>query len=275
MSKDLINQEETEKLPYCSENFNSLFEHIKIQTNNLCTRKCPYCYYGNKVDLSISNQFLPSDYVYKVVDELAELGYSGRLGFFEINEPLTDKRIYNFIEYASKKLPSAWQMLITNGDLLTLESLRRLFEAGLKKLYISIYDQEALSRLVALREMNPLYFLDVEFMNFTNEIFIDNRGGSLDNYELSEKLKQSVSRPCERVYKIMYVRPSGNVVSCASDFYEANILGNVSNQSLKEIWFGNKYKELRKELDNGNRDYSTLCAKCNYGGKGGFFNKVK
>ncbi len=93
MSKDLITQKQVNSLPYKAEKFNTLFEHIKIQTNNICTRMCPFCYFGNKIDPRVSGQILKTDVVYQLIDELAALGYSGRLSFFEINEPLTDARI--------------------------------------------------------------------------------------------------------------------------------------------------------------------------------------
>ena len=47
-------------------------------------------------------------------------------------------------------------------------------------------------------------------------------------------------------------------------------MGNVKNNSILEIWHGNKFKELRKNLIEGNRKSSPICSKCDFFG----INKV-
>lgn len=250
-----------------------LFEHIKIQTNNTCTRKCPYCYFGNIKD-KYQNNVLSSDVFYKMIDELASINYDGRIGLFEINEPLTDPRIFDFVGYVSKKIPKAWNMLISNGDLLNVENLEKLVVAKLDQLCISVYDQKTMDKLMQIKEVRPDLFKIVEVMNFINGNFIDNRGGNID-YKDAPNTKDYLHNPCERIHKLLYVRPNGNVVSCFSDFYEVNVLGNVYQDTLQNIWFGEKFTNFRKELDNGRRQISHLCTNCNYPGKGGFFKKYK
>jgi len=250
-----------------------LFEHIKIQTNNTCTRKCSYCYFGN-IKGTYENNILSDKIVYKMIDELASINYNGRIGLFEINEPLTDPRIFNFVSYVSKKIPKAWNMLISNGDLLNEKNLEEFNIAKLDQLCISVYDKKTLDKLNLIKKNRPDLFEIVEVMNFINGSFIDNRGGNID-YKDAPHTKDYIHNSCERVHKLLYVRPNGNVVSCFSDFYEVNILGNVYQNTLQDIWFGKKFSEFRRELNTGNRRTSALCAKCNYPGKGGFFRKYK
>lgn len=250
-----------------------LFEHIKIQTNNTCTRKCSYCYFGN-IRESYQNHVLSSGVFYKMIDELASINYDGRIGLFEINEPLTDLRIFDFVAYVSQKIPKSWNMLISNGDLLNEENLEKLNAAKLDQLCISVYDQKTLDKLNQLETTRPDLFKIVEVMNFINGNFIDNRGGNID-YKDAPNTTYYIHNPCERIHKLLYVRPNGNVVSCFSDFYEVNILGNVYQNTLQEIWFGEMFAKFREELDKGDRAVSTLCTKCNYPGVGGFFKKYK
>lgn len=273
MSENIIKQKNVSKLDYKSESFSDLFSHIKIQTNNVCTRKCNFCYYGNKLDEKLDADVLSSEVVYKVLDELSELKFDGRLSFFEINEPLTDKRIFDFIAYAKKKIPLAWQMLITNGDLLTSDIINNLFSSGLNKLYISVYDSKSMEKISKTVGENIENNKNIEIMDLRSEKFVDNRGGHLDNYNEADKIDKFLIAPCEKLYKIMNIRPSGNVVSCSADFYEDNILGNIYEEGVKEIWFGEKYRNFRKHLDNCERDFSSLCLKCNYKGSGGYFSK--
>lgn len=126
---------------------------------------------------------------------------------------------------------------------------------------------------MSLKKQYPLLFKKVCFMNLIKEFFIDNRGGNIKKYKKADVLKESYKLPCEKVYKILNIKPSGKVVSCSADFYEVNILGNVFYQSVKEIWLGKDFKKFRKSLDSGDRNFSKLCKKCNYLGSGGYFIK--
>jgi MoaA/NifB/PqqE/SkfB family radical SAM enzyme len=62
---------------------------------------------------------MPEEYFKKCIDELAEYCYKGIVGLWINNEPLLDKRIVKFVEYAAKRLPEADVKIITNGLLLT------------------------------------------------------------------------------------------------------------------------------------------------------------
>ena len=55
-------------------------------------------------------------------------------------EPLLDKKIYSSISNARKYLPKSQIEIITNGDVLNLERLKKLFKSGLSTLLISVYD---------------------------------------------------------------------------------------------------------------------------------------
>lgn len=251
-----------------------LFEHVKIQTNNICTRKCPYCYFGQIDKNKYQNSALTSEVVYRLLDELSALNFTGRVGLFEINEPLSDSRIYDFATYASKKIPLAWHMLITNGDLLTINNLKKLITAGLDQLCISVYDIKTLNRLTSFKETVPHLFNKVEIMDLINGNFPDNRGGNI-KYRDCQKINAPLSISCERIEKMICIRPTGQVVSCPGDFFEQNSMGSVYQKSLCDIWYSDQFEVFRKEIRKGNRSISPLCSKCNYPGSGGFFKNKK
>ena len=115
-----------------------LFDHILIQTNNRCTKKCSFCWYGMK-GVDIPDDEMPQWLFYKIIDDLAGINYSGRVSLFEMNEPLTDPRIFEWVRYVNKKIPKSWQMLVTNGDLLTEDKAIKFFESGVDYLNISSY----------------------------------------------------------------------------------------------------------------------------------------
>ena len=77
---------------------------------------------------------------WKIFSELSELKYKGMVIYSGYVEPLLHKRIYQNIAQARKFLPEAQIEIITNGDVLNKDRLRKLFEAGLSTLLISVYD---------------------------------------------------------------------------------------------------------------------------------------
>jgi len=251
-----------------------LFEHVKIQTNNLCTRGCPYCFYGTDKSSNRKTTSLSEKVVLKMIGELSDLKFSGRLGFYEINEPLTDPRMVNFVEVAVKKIPSAWHMLTTNGDLLTERILKKLINAGINQICVSVYDDRIKDKINSFLQNDSRVSKIIEVMNLINGPFIDNRGGNI-KYKDAKETDKYQNSPCERICQIICVRPTGKVVSCFSDFYEINVMGDVYMQSLKKIWFGKSFETFRKNLNSGNRKISSLCFLCNYPGSGGFFKSYK
>ena len=59
----------------------------------------------------------------------------------------------------------------------------------------------------------------------------------------------------------------GDVYPCVRyNPYKYNLLGNVKNKSLLELWSSKKRLKLIEEHKKGNRSYSELCAKCDYYG---------
>ena len=246
-----------------------LFEHINIQTNNRCTRRCRFCYYGISRELSpiISMQ---RDLFEKIIDELVELNFSGRISLYEINESLTDPRIFDFLSKAKRKLPHAFHFLITNGDLLDKEKGEKLFKAGLDELWVNCYEEDDLSRnkgIVDYFESNGHKTKLIR--NYKAEEW-DSRAGNVGNY-----YKGKVRAPCELVYKQVIVKPDGKVSICVNDFFDKSLIGDINKQTLKEVWFGQPYEKLRRSLVKKDRSVNELCSLCDYKGYDGFVNKIK
>lgn len=256
--------------------FNKIFEHILIQTNNLCTRKCPFCYFWIQKQKAIPEQ-IASPAVFEIINQLSEINYDGRIWFFDINEPLTDPRIYEFIEYASLKVKKAWIMIITNGDLLTPESFLKLSMAWIDQVMVSVYTDSTMNNVSKLKNLETKFIFDI--MDFRKWTFEDNRWWNIEYLDFStNKIKYNgeyLKNACERVNKIMVIKSSWDVVSCFSDFFKTNIVGNIYKEKLIDIRFWEKFSTLRDNLNNGKRNLYEICRKCNYPGKWWFFKTHK
>ena len=238
-----------------------LFQHVNIQTNNRCTRRCPFCYHG--LVKAITPCFISEELFQKTIQELHDLDFSGRVSLYEMNEPLTDKRIFALLRYTRDYLPQTLLFLATNGDLLTESVGQALFDNGLDLLHVNSYDPAALARNASIvrnlrRQGHRVIHIPQLFK----------RGWRSRAGHLRQHYQSPVKAPCELVYKQIVIKPDGTVCSCSHDFFNQNEMGNVAATSLKAIWFGEKFERLRHRLADGRRSQASLCRQCDYKGYG-------
>ena len=235
-----------------------LFKHILIQTNYKCTRSCAFCHYG--LETPPKNVDMDEGLFYDIIDQLKTIKYSGRIGLFEMNEPLTDKRFFKFLKYTRQNVPKAWLIITTNGDLLDKGKLETLFINGLNHMYLNSYDIKALSRnLTLLNSIHLNLQKKITHINRTYQTDWTSRGGNIEQFR-----KTSIQASCDMVYRVMYIKPTGKVYSCYNDFFDINEMGDLNTQRLLKVWYGKSFVELRDELDIGNRECNQLCSQCDF-----------
>ncbi len=61
----------------------------------------------------------------------------------------------------------------------------------------------------------------------------------------------------------MVVDWNGDVVLCCDDWNHSTILGNLKNQTIEEIWNGEKLRAIRQAHIKGEFYRVPLCAGCN------------
>ncbi|PWT91951.1 MAG: hypothetical protein C5B54_04380, partial [Acidobacteria bacterium] len=69
-------------------------------------------------------------------------------------------------------------------------------------------------------------------------------------------------KPCPLLWYYMSIRWDGRVVPCCRDYDNHEILGDITKESLMDIWNGKRFQMLRAEHLEGNYENSVLCAKC-------------
>jgi MoaA/NifB/PqqE/SkfB family radical SAM enzyme len=65
---------------------------------------------------------------------------------------------------------------------------------------------------------------------------------------------------CQRPYTLTYITSSGNVLSCcfapfghrsAREYHEERVLGNIFQEPIEAIWYGERYRAFRRAFESG------------------------
>lgn len=245
---------------------------IEISDSGTCNRTCSFCPRSD-VNYEDKKEFISKKLHHKIFKELQSLNYKGLIMYSGFNEPLLNKECYANISSAREYLPDAKIELITNGDVLNLTRLQKLFKAGLSTLLISVYDgPEDMIKFRKLCEKAGLqkkqYVIRNRYLPPEKDfgITMSNRGGLMENAEHSIKpLKKSLKQPCTYPSYTFFIDYNGDVLMCSHDWGKKNILGNLNNNSIIDIWTSELSKRTRNGLIEGDRNFSP-CDVCDVKG---------
>jgi AdoMet-dependent heme synthase len=295
-----------------------------------CNLKCSHCYI-NATSEELNGE-LNTDESKRLIDQIAEV--SRPLLILSGGEPLLRNDVYELIQYGTEK--GLRMGLGSNGGLIDTKSARKLKEAGVKTVSISIdspiaqqHDEfrgvagswsKAINAIKALRDNNVLVQVNTtltqqnynqidEIMSLAEEIGVENfhlfflvptgRGAKMadisptmyedmitNTFAKTSKHKLNVRPSCApqfmRIAKDMgldmrqwirgciagsyYCRvyPNGDITPCP---YLPIKLGNVREQTFKQIWFKSPIFKALRNPDSlkgkcGVCDYRQLCGGC-------------
>lgn len=229
-----------------------IFSSIEIEVINRCNGECPFCPV-NRHDDPRKMKKMDEALFKKIIDELGEMNYSGRLALHSNNEPLLDSRIIEFAKYASEHVPEAYIYMYTNGTLLTLDKFKRIIHY-LDKIIIDNYDDELKLHKNA-QDIFDYCRSDVKLskkveihVRKIHEI-LSTRGGQSPN----NSKKKTLAMSCILPYRQMIIRPDGKTSLCCNDPYGTNTLADLNKMTLKDAWYSERYKMVRRELRKGRR----------------------
>lgn len=227
---------------------------VGIETSSYCNRKCGYCPNSN---VKRQQGDMEENIFYKIIDELAEIKFTGLVSPEFFNEPLLDKRLLDFIKYTRLRLPKSEILLFTNGDYLNFEMFSALIDAGVTKFRVSEHSstqgETIKNTLQKAQTTGLIQYIDyVVFHN--NPRLLMNRGG-LVNVPVLNK------RPWCNYVNNMAINWKGDATICCQDYLGEYIFGSIKHESVVDIWNKPFYKETRTKVSCGLFELE-ICKRC-------------
>jgi radical SAM protein with 4Fe4S-binding SPASM domain len=251
-----------------------LFESVLFELRTKCNSDCPFCpanvYFDKRKD-----ETMPFGTYHKVISELKELNFSGRVSFHLNNEPLITPNLFDYVKVAVENLTEARKFhLSTNGLVLTKEKGEKIIASGINYITVNWYDDNFKAAL-------PERLTDFEAMvneyNMSNKKKINlsigrrkkttvlmNRAGLAPNKSSSGNI--NLRGFCSYPFTHLCINPEGNVGICCMDVYFREVIGNVNESKIIDIWHSDKLSHIRKHLLAGERNMLPVCDKCDHCG---------
>ncbi|WP_127718489.1 aminotransferase class I/II-fold pyridoxal phosphate-dependent enzyme [Halobacteriovorax sp. HLS] len=231
---------------------------IEIEINSNCNLACSYC--PNSIDGYSSSREMDLELYTKLLLQLKEKGYKGKLAFDFYNEPMDTPNFDRFVELAKKTLPSSFLSLYSNGTkILNKDRLVDIIDKGICEIVITKH--EAIKKLPIESFYDDLELSiksKVSIRDYQN-LVLTNRSGSLKVGEKGDFSKHSCSVP-----SLMFtVTVDGDVLPCFEDAYRKHSLGNIKSDNVIDIWNSKDSHQFRCDLKTGQRQKYEICKDCN------------
>jgi len=252
-----------------------------VETTNYCNLHCIMC---NRDLMTRKLGHMEFSCFKKIVDESAT--FLDRMELQMWGEPLMNPEIFKFIDYSKSKNVKVVR-LSTNGILLGKENSRRIIDSKVDVLTISLnaYTKQTYEKITqspnfelvvsnienyfelrghGKRPYTILQFIPMKVNINEIEMFrekwrekadfiyirrLSSLGDLRDIYRKQriETIKRSTS-PCASPWQQMYMYVDGTVVFCGNDVNAAIPIGNVTQNTIRDIWVNNIMSTLRDSL---------------------------
>jgi len=225
---------------------------IEIETINRCNGECSFCPVNRHVE-SRPYALMTKELFDSIMRQLSEMSYRETLYFHSNNEPLLDSRIVELTARARAALPNAKLALWTNGALLDPARLDAL-GGVLNAIVVDNYNDQltlndSVKTIVEHCERNRYLQNIVEIrMRRTNEL-LTTRGGNAKNRTQMRPLLS----PCIAPFEQLVIRPDGKISLCCNDALGENTMGDLTNDSITDVWNGELFRAMRSMLLHGRK----------------------
>ena len=265
---------------------------VRVETTDICNANCVTC---TREIMTRAMGIMDMALYRKIVDECGANKVNS-IHLHNFGEPLTDRLIFERIEYAAKK--GIKTKIFSNLALLDREKARLLVKSGLTNIKVSIDGNsketfEAIRRgldfdrvvenintlLEARKTLNSktpgvgLVFVETEKNFFEKDGFIKRWKGKVDSIDISSyhnwggsllrsRAIDERGLPCLRVWQTFTVLWNGDVSLCCMDYDGKVLLGNVKEDTISRIFNGEKLRKIRQHHLRGDFEKIPICRMC-------------
>lgn len=264
---------------------------ILIETYSLCQGECKFCPY-KELRISKEQTMLTTEKLLELLCEISQHKVS-RLTLFNNNEPLLDKRIYEFVKVSHEMMPNVEIGLSSNGRAITKDVLDRLIGSNLSILYISIpcVDREDYKNVMGVYPDSLFKLLDsiedekllkmvriaVPITKYLNEDALMQKFKQFKvciwnleykaSWGIGKKINEvaredSIAGLCDRPMDQAVISSNGDVLICCRDWQSQNVVGNVYNSSLFDIWHSEPMQKIQNLISQGKYSEIECCKDC-------------
>ena len=274
---------------------NPKLDHIGLELTNYCNLACWMCPHS---EMERSIGFMDMDLIRNLSKQFADIGIDF-IVLHGIGESILHKHLREILEVIRKDSPKIRLRMSTNASFLTVERFQKL-EGLLDELVVSIdgtdqitqskhrsgsdYFQvvENVQKVLAYkrdsktpRPQLEIRMIDLgqgemvksKFKNFwSNQVYGKDRvyitpstsfGGQVDS--INKRIKS-----CSFISHYSLIHWNGDVTTCCWDAHGKNIVGNLKNKKLEELFLGPKFSAYRTMHENKTlqKQKELLCHTC-------------
>ncbi len=274
---------------------------VHLETNNICNIKCIHCPQSDLSKLpDYKPQSMGFEIFKKITDEVAENDSILRLT--NDGEPLIHKNMVDMVEHVYDKKVRIFTFntngLLLEGKILdsilklsnTLVSIEVSLDAFYKKTYEKIRvgsdynrvlrnifdfvysrDKKKLDNIKIVTSIidqpEAIEEMDIfkEFWSqVVDDVIIRKYVSTKDLLEMkNQEYDTNIERwPCLLPFRRIVVGPDGKVRFCPDDWKKESVIGDVNDGSLKDLWQGEKYSNLRRIHLEGKWEEIVPCNYC-------------
>ncbi len=288
--KDNVAYDEKKVLPFPP--------YLILEPTNVCNLQCPFCP-RELTEKSRGLGFMELDVFKRIVDQAVENNVYG-ISLYMLGEPMLHSNIVEMINYAKnagipavnlstaattsnleKLLDTELDDLILSIDGASKEMYERMRVGGTFEKTVDIATK-FLEKKCELKKDKPYTRVQIirtketkveiieyvkKWLPLADSVYAHNLDGMvpwLGNVMMNEKEvkeKNSTRLPCTQLWKVLNIFWNGQVSSCCHDALGDMVLGNIKNNTLKELWNSDRANEFRKKHVENDLE-GTICETC-------------
>jgi len=270
---------------------------VWIENTDYCNANCVIC---PRNTMTRGLGFMKFSLFEKLIKEISNHNVK-RVHLHNFGEPLLDKDLPRRIKFA-KDCGIKHTYIVTNASLLTPDLSRSLIESGLDEIKISFNGSDSETYEKTMRGLNfntiikniknffeqrkkigsntpkvIIQYIPEKINNSKTKDFI-RLFDSLIDKSIGDKLKigklhnygggkhylalGKISRRCNFPWKIMVILHDGKVVPCCYDYNGTLIMGDVTKNTISQIWNSGAYTRMRKDFIKLKYNNYPICSSC-------------